>query len=153
MRVYRLVKERFRASALDGSGAKAFGGRWNPKGLAIVYASDSISLAALELLVHLHRSAVLDHYQVITLDVADEDLLILDDTQLPTDWRTDPAPASTAAIGATWLRDQTSVALAVPSVLIPQQRNLLLNPAHPRFERLARAAIFEPFKFDPRLAG
>ncbi len=153
MRVYRLVKERFRSSALDGSGARMYGGRWNPKGLALVYTSDSISLAALELLVHLHRSAVLNHYLLITLEVDDEDLLTLDDTQLPADWRDDPAPASTATIGAGWLRGQTSLALAVPSVLVPRQRNVLLNPTHPGFSDIAREAVFEAFRFDPRLAG
>ena len=153
MRVYRLVKERFRDSALDGAGAKLYGGRWNPKGLAVVYSSDSISLAALELLVHLHRGQVLDHYLLITLEVPDADLLVLDDSQLPTDWRADPAPASTAAIGAAWLRDQASLALAVPSTLVPRQRNVLLNPAHPHFAALAATAGFEAFGFDPRLAG
>ncbi|NEV64303.1 RES family NAD+ phosphorylase [Thiorhodococcus minor] len=153
MRIYRLVKARYRSSALDGSGAKTYGGRWNPRGLAAVYASDSISLAALELLVHLHRSDVLNHYLLVTLDVPDEALLVLDDTQLPADWREDPAPASTAAIGMVWLQEQSSLALAVPSVLVPQQRNVLLNPAHPAFAEVARHAAFEAFKFDARLAG
>lgn len=152
MRVYRLVKERYRAAALDGSGAKTHGGRWNPRGLAVVYGSDSISLAALELLVHLRRAEVLNHYLLISLEVPEADLLILDEARLPPDWRDDPAPASTATVGAIWLREQSSLALAVPSVLVPRQRNILLNPAHPRFHDGARAAVFEAFRFDPRLA-
>lgn len=153
MQVYRLVKERYRSSALDGSGAKTYGGRWNPKGVAVVYASDSISLAALELLVHLHRADILNRYMLVTLEVPDEDLMILDDTRLPPDWRDDPAPPSTAAIGLAWLREQGSLALAVPSVLVPRQRNVLLDPRHPGFADVARGADFEPFRFDPRLAG
>jgi RES domain-containing protein len=152
MRVYRLAKERYRSSALDGSGAKIYGGRWNPKGQAFVYASDSVSLAALELRVHRHPSAVLNRYLPIGLEVPDRDLLFLDDAQLAAEWREDPAPAATAAIGAAWLQGQTSLALAVPSVPVPQQRNVLPNPAHPGCSDVARAAVVEPFRFDPGLA-
>lgn len=151
MRVYRLVKERFAERALDGSGAKTYGGRWNRKGDAVVYASDSVALAALELLVHLHRSEVLNRYRLVTLDLPDDAVLILDDAGLPADWRDDPAPASTAAIGTAWLTGGQSLALSVPSVLIPQQRNLLLNPAHGASGAVFATAILHPFVFDPRL--
>lgn len=70
MRAYRLVKARYADTALDGSGAKAHGGRWNSKGVRMVYASDGIALAALELLVHLHRSAVLNQYGPVWPGVA-----------------------------------------------------------------------------------
>ncbi len=151
MRVYRLVKDRFADTALDGSGAKVYGGRWNYKGHAVVYSSDSIALAALELLVHLHRSEVLNGYCLVTLDLPDEAVLILDDNGLPADWRDDPAPVSTAAIGSAWLSGGQSLALSVPSVLIPQQRNLLLNPAHAASGALFETATRQPFDFDPRL--
>jgi RES domain-containing protein len=81
--VYRLVKERYVGSALDGSGAKAHGGRWNSRGVAVVYASDSVALAALELLVHLHRSEVLNRYVLFTLEVPDEAVMALDEAALP----------------------------------------------------------------------
>lgn len=151
MRVYRLVKERFAETALDGLGAKVYGGRWNHKGHAVVYSSDSIALAALELLVHLHRSEVLNGYWLVTLDLPDEAALVLDDSALPADWREDPAPVSTAAIGSAWLSGGQSLALSVPSVLIPQQRNLLLNPAHAASGALFETATRQPFDFDPRL--
>ena len=64
MRAYRLAKARYADTALDGSGAKAHGGRWNSKGVPMVYASDSIALAALELLVHLHRGDILNQYRL-----------------------------------------------------------------------------------------
>jgi RES domain-containing protein len=151
MRVYRLVKERFADTALDGSGAKTYGGRWNRKGHATVYTSDSIALAALELLVHLHRSEALNRYRLFTLDLPDDDVLILDDAGLPADWREDPPPVSTAAIGSAWLTGGQSLALSVPSVLIPQQRNLLLNPGHAASGAVFATAIHQPFDFDPRL--
>ena len=151
MRVYRLVKERYAPSGLDGAGAKLYGGRWNLRGQALLYTSDSIALTALELLVHLHRSEILNSYHLITLDVPDAALLTLDDAELPADWRADPPPASTAAIGAAWLKGASSIGLLVPSVLIPKQRNILLNPAHPDFPAAAATAAFEPFDFDSRL--
>lgn len=144
-------KERYAASALDGLGAELYGGRWNPKGQALIYTSDSVSLAALELLVHLHRSEILNAYCLVTLDVPDADLLVLDERELPSDWRGDPVPASTVAIGRAWLKGASSLALAVPSVLIPQQRNVLLNPVHSAFADVAKTATLAPFDFDPRL--
>ncbi len=151
MRAYRLVKARYADSALDGSGAKAYGGRWNSKGVAMVYASDTVSLAVLELLVHLHRNEVLNHYRLFGLDLPDASVMRLDPRALPADWRSDPPPSSTAAIGDEWISRRPSLGLAVPSTLVPQQRNLLLNPAHPDFEALVAGASSEPFSFDPRL--
>lgn len=152
MRVYRLVKERYANSALDGSGAKAYGGRWNSKGVAVVYASDSVSLATLELLVHLHRSEVLNRYALLSLDVPDTDIMTLDETALPRNWRSDPPPSSTAAIGDQWVVRRVSLALTVPSTLIPQQRNVLIDPAHADFEGVLASRTNEPFVFDSRLA-
>ena len=152
MRAYRLVKARHKDTALDGSGAKAHGGRWNSKGVAAVYASESVSLAALELLVHLHRSAVLNEYLLFSLEVPDEGVMWLDEGALPKDWRADPPPSSTAAIGDEWIASGLSLALSVPSTLVPMQRNLLLNPAHDAFDAVIARASVEPFSFDSRLA-
>ncbi|MGH8472716.1 MAG: RES family NAD+ phosphorylase, partial [Gammaproteobacteria bacterium] len=102
MRAYRLVKARYADTALDGSGAKAHGGRWNSKGVRMVYASDSVALAALELLVHLHRSAVLNRYVLFSLELHDESVMVLDESALSPDWRGDPPPSSTAGIGDEW---------------------------------------------------
>jgi RES domain-containing protein len=151
VRVYRLVKERYADSALDGSGAKAHGGRWNSKGVGVVYASDSVALAALELLVHLHRSEVLNRYVLFALELPPASVMALDEAALPPDWRGDPPPSSTAAIGDEWALSGISLALAVPSTLVPQQSNVLINPAHPDFEALRSAATAEPFNVDPRL--
>ena len=151
MRVFRLVKERFADSAFDGTGARRHGGRWNSKGVALIYTSDAVSLAALELLVHLHRAEVLDHYLLCTLDLPDEKILFLDSTALPEDWRSDPPPTSTADIGDGWIRSGASLALAVPSTLVPQQLNVLINPAHAVFGEVLAGALREPFALDSRL--
>ena len=153
MQVYRLVKARYAASALDGSGAKTFGGRWNSPGTAVIYAAESIALAALELLVHLGQGEVLGSYRLFTLEVPDALTLTLDDSALPSDWRADPAPRSTAAVGDRWVASGRSAALLVPSTVIPQSHNSLLNPAHPGFAAIVASAVEAPFGFDPRLVS
>ena len=153
MRAYRLAKACYADTALDGSGAKTFGGRWNSKGVAMVYASDTIALAALELLVHLHHGEILNQYLLFSLKLPDDRVMSLEEKALPGDWRHDPPPSSTAAIGDDWAASGLSLALTVPSVLVPQQRNLLLNPAHPAFKTVMTGVSGEPFEFDPRLPG
>lgn len=152
MLAYRLVKERWAGSALDGSGAKAYGGRWNSPGTAILYASESIALAALELLVHLHRGQVLWCYRLFTLSIPDSSVRRLDASDLPLDWRADPLPVSTARLGDGWAASGRSLALQVPSVIIPREHNLLVSPAHPDFAPIAEEAASESFGYDPRLA-
>lgn len=152
MLAYRLVKARWAGSALDGSGAKAYGGRWNSPGTAILYASESIALAALELLVHLHRGQVLESYRLFTLTIPDSSVQRLDASDLPLDWRADPLPVSTARFGDGWAASGRSLALLVPSVIIPREHNLLVSPTHPGFAAIAGDAASEPFGFDPRLA-
>ena len=152
MRAYRLVKARFASTALDGSGAKTHGGRWNSKGVVMIYTSDTISLAALELLVPLHRAEVLRHYVLFQLELPDESVMWLDEQAVPADWRADPPPSSTAAIGDEWIASDQSLARSVPSTLVAQQRNLLFNPAHPAFKTVVAGASSSPFDFDARLA-
>lgn len=155
MQAYRLVKARWAATALTGDGARLWGGRWNSPGTALLYAADSIALAALELLVHLRRAEVLDGYLLYTLTLPDDTCVALDPRALPADWRTQPAPPSTARIGDTWIRAgvdaAATLALQVPSVIVPREHNLLLNPAHPAFPRVVRTAASEPFAYDCRL--
>lgn len=152
MKAYRLIKAKYASDPLDPYGAKLHGGRWNSKGTPAVYASDSIALAALEKLVHLHRAGVLNHFVLCIISIDDDSLMTLAEDVLPADWRDDPPPASTAIIGDEWLTRGESLALAVPSTIVPQQSNLLINPEHPDFSELATAVTVEPFIFDARLA-
>ncbi|MCF6258470.1 MAG: RES family NAD+ phosphorylase [Gammaproteobacteria bacterium] len=151
MQAYRLIKKKYTAEPLDPQGAKFYGGRWNSKGRSVIYASDSIALAALERLVHLHRTDVLNHFVLCTISFNNNKLMTLPEDVLPTDWRDDPPPDSTIDIGNEWLSSLKSLVLAVPSTVVPQQTNLLINPDHPDFANLAKSIIIEPFIFDPRL--
>lgn len=150
-RVYRLIKAKYADDPLDPQGAKQYGGRWNSKGVAAVYVSDSIALAALERLVHLRSNEILNRFVLCEIALPNDSIVTLAREALPRDWRDDPAPSSTSAIGDEWLSGATSLALAVPSTIVPQQRNLIINPNHPDFAELRRSFTVEPFVFDYRL--
>jgi len=144
---YRLVKKKWMTSAFDGEGAKRFGGRWNSRGQRCVYLASSESLAILEVMVHLDDYRLLEHYILFALDLSNTSLMQLSDTALPANWREDPAPPETAQIGDEWLVNQSSVALAVPSVIVPRETNYLLNPDHPDYDALIQQA--KPIAFEP----
>ena len=152
MRACRLIKAKYADNPLDPQGAKLYGGRWNSKGVAAVYASDSIALAALEKLVHLHRNDVLNHFVLCVMTLEDDAIMTLAEESLPKDWRADPPPSSTMAIGDEWLAGNESLALAVPSSIVPQQYNLIINPNHAGFGEMEKSLSVEPFVFDDRLA-
>jgi len=149
--VFRIAKRKHADGALEGLGAKRHGGRWNSRGVPVVYGSDCIALAALELLVHLRRPEILTQYQVFQLELTDDQVLGLAWDGMPPDWRDDPPPPSTAEIGDEWLDSSASLALAVPSVVVPQQLNFLLNPGHPAYKSVIEQVVSFPFDYDPRL--
>lgn len=150
--VYRLVKRKWLVQAFDGEGAKLYGGRWNSKGNACVYCAGSESLALLEVLVHLGDASVAQHYAMLELQVPEEHILNTRSDTLPVDWREEPAPPSTASFGDAWLESGQSLALAVPSVIIPREANYLLNVLHPAFHAVVALAKELDFAMDPRLA-
>ena len=121
------------------------------KGVAVVYAADSIALAALELLIHLHSHEILNSYRLYRFEIGNADLSLLDARDLPKDWRADPPPSSTARLGDGWVASNDSSGAGIPSVVIPSQQNMLINPAHSRFDRTLKTVRPESFVFDPRL--
>jgi RES domain-containing protein len=137
-------------AAFSGEGARRFGGRWNAPGRPLVYASLHLSLAALETLAHADRRRFERDYVTFQVRVPHPLILELRDEDLPADWRARPVSAGARAVGDAWLAQRASVALSVPSVLVPQERNLLLDPAHARFTEV-RIGAPQPFRFDERL--
>lgn len=149
--IYRLVKRKWLARAFDGEGARLYGGRWNSKGKACVYCAGSESLALLEVLVHLGSFTVIQHYAMLELQIPEEQILNARPDVLPPDWREEPAPPSTASFGDTWLESGQSLALAVPSVIIPREFNYLLNVQHPAYQAIVAEARELEFMLDERL--
>jgi RES domain-containing protein len=146
---WRIIKEKHAATAFSGESARLFGGRWNSRGVPVVYTSSTCSLAALESLVHLNPSVPFN-YVAIRLEFDDALLETVRPKALPADWRVEPPPPSTKAIGDAWVRGGRAAVLAVPSAIIPAEPNYLLNPAHPDFKKISLSKP-SPFAFDPRL--
>jgi RES domain-containing protein len=141
-----------RRNAFSGEGAKRFGGRWNSPGVAVVYLSEHQSLAALEIFVHLRPLIPQEKYLAYFVEWDEAQMEVLAAKNLPLDWRAAPPGPATMQIGDQWVRQARSVVLALPSAILPAERNFLLNPAHPKFRRLRLHKPIE-FTFDDRLVG
>ncbi len=148
---WRITKQKYAKTAFNGEGARLYGGRWNSPGTAMIYASQSQSLAVLELLVHLEAPELLHSYLLIEVWLPKSCVADLDLSNLPPNWRADPTPANVRAVGDEWAAGAKSAALRVPSALVPGESNFLLNPRHPDFSKL-RIGKPLPFQFDPRFA-
>ncbi|HET7541075.1 MAG TPA: RES family NAD+ phosphorylase [Polyangiaceae bacterium] len=153
MRVFRLCRRPFSRKPLDGRGGLFASGRWHTPRRLVCYASDSLALASLEVLVHCEPDLVPSDLMAIEIDVPEavfvEELGAL---RLPRTWRWYPAPAALQRLGNTWLDRCTACVLRVPSALIPSESNFLINPAHRDIRKL-RVIRKAPFRFDPRLTS
>ena len=149
MRVWRIVPTGHQA--FDGEGTRQFGSRWVPKGLPAVYTSATLSLAALELFVHTDPDLAPADLLAISADIPD-DLIVheLALSDLPRTWREIPAPAELQELGRSWIVEGKAVMLPVPSVVVPTERNYVLNTAHAGFQRIQIGEVHD-FSFDPRM--
>lgn len=151
MRVWRICARRHASHAFSGRGARDYGGRWNHPGVAVAYTAGSLSLCALELFVHLDPDEVPDDLVSIAATIPDDvRLLHVREDELPPDWRHYPAPTVLQDIGSAWAASNATVLLTVPSAVIPQESNYLINPGHDDFGRIDIEAA-QPFRFDPRM--
>jgi RES domain-containing protein len=147
IKAYRILKRKFAGSAFSGEGARRYGGRWNSPGVAVVYTSSTISLAILEWRANLTQwpapSSVL-------IEIEFDASLIWTPTKLPMGWKRWPSPNSNTAVGDNWVRSKKSAVLKMPSAVVPEEVNYILNPAHPDFRKISigKPRRFEP---DPRL--
>lgn len=150
MTVYRLTKAAYADTAFRGSRGR---GRWHEQGIPMVYAADQPATALLETLVHTGRADLVAADYVLFRIKLDEDahVLTVPDESLPSNWQAWPWPASTQQIGTFWHEQHRSVALSVPSAVVPMQRNMLLNIQHPQFTALTIDGP-TPFPVDTRLA-
>ena len=148
---WRIVKRNRTEAAFSGEGARRYGGRWNSVGIAIVYAAESQSLAALEMVVHLDSAELLDHYVVFKVGIDESLVTRVELSDLPRNWRADPPPVKVRQIGDSWAAAGASVGLQVPSAILPAEHNFLLNPRHRDFAKLLIEGP-SPFRFDRRLA-
>lgn len=147
---YRIVKKEYAGEIWTGRGARDFGGRWNSKGVLVIYTAQSHSLAALEQLVHLVKPRVLKGYIVGEVEFDDGLVHRLGPADLPPGWDDPVAPSALKRIGDAWVAAAKFPVLGVPSAVIPSEWNYLINPGHPRFAGLPKSAP-KAFAFDHRL--
>ncbi len=137
---------------MNGEDARLNGGRYNNRGTDVAYVAESISLAFLEILVHVEREELLPAYVLCRVEF-EESLVERYDTELlPSIWSASPPPFEVQAIGDAWVRESRSAVLELPSAVIPSESHYLVNPAHPDFSSL-RLHEPEPFELDERLGG
>lgn len=150
MDVFRITKLSY-SRDLTGEGARMNGGRWNNVGVAMLYTSEHESLAALEVLAHISLDSAPEDLALVTIHIPGsvKSQSIRPD-RLPDHWRLHPAPEELAEIGTQWIQSQDTLLLKVPSVIIPTEWNILINPAHRDFDTIEIREI-SPFHFDDRL--
>jgi len=152
MRVWRICPRTRQIDAFSGEGPKLYGGRWSRVGVRVVYTSESLSLACLEVLAQLEKRGRLPvDWIAIPADIPETATVWpVEVLNLPENWRSYPAPAALQRIGTRWQRDGRSAVLSVPSAIVPSERNYLLNPTHPRFADI-KVGKPEEFELDPRI--
>ena len=150
MQFWRICRRRYAADAATGEGARLFGGRWNSRGVRVVYASTSLALAAVETFVNLEPN--LQPNDLVSfegeipegMEIGKADL-----ASLPANWH-ETRDEALRKVGDDWVRGGQTAALLVPSAAIRGEWNLLLNPAHAEFSKI-KLQPPEPFEFDVRM--
>jgi RES domain-containing protein len=148
MEVYRISKCRF-VRQLDGIGAFTYGGRWNSKGHAVIYTAGSRALSLIEALAHMERPPV-PNFCRVRIFIPDDSIITYPVAKLPEGWQRNPAPDVLKTIGDTFIRQGKTLALQLPSAIVPDEFNYLINPMH---ARIAEVRILDegPQPIDERL--
>ncbi|HYI10868.1 MAG TPA: RES family NAD+ phosphorylase [Thermoanaerobaculia bacterium] len=147
---WRITKSEYAADAFSGDGAALYAGRWHSEGIRIVYTAETISLATLEILVHLHDRRRIPGYVIIPCYFPEAVVEELDATKLPSNWAAAISPPDLRRFGDQWANHRVSAVLKIPSAVTQVELNYLLNPEHPDFRSVD---IGEPrsFHLDVRL--
>ena len=152
MRVYRISRPESVATALLGNGAALAPGRWNSRGVRLAYTASSVSLAMLEILVHVNREDVPEGRRMLAYEIPDAALAELPPNRWPRGWDKLPYSDAVRRVGDGFVRDGRQLALRVPSAVARGEFNVLVNPAHPQFGQI-RLLADDPLALDPRLFG
>ena len=150
MQVFRIAKTR-NIKDLTGTGARIYGGRWNHKGISVIYTSENRSLATVEYLVHVPLSMIPVNLAVVCIEIPNRIIpKQFSLTELPSNWRDFPAPPELADLGTHWVLANESLLLRVPSAVVENEFNILINPMHPDIQYLTISHV-EEYAFDERL--
>lgn len=150
MLLYRLAKRRY-ANDLSGEGSRLFGGRWNKKGVPVLYTSGSIALAILELIANNSSQNIAPDLALITISVPDSTRIkSISVSNLPGNWNSYPGLLSVAQLGSSWAESKETLVLQVPSSIVPLEHNFIINPQHSDFKHIEILSIVN-WNLDSRL--
>ena len=151
IRVWRIVHRNNMNTAFSGEGSRKRGSRWTSPGYRVVYTSESLSLATLEILVHGVSHIALKYFVCIWAKIPGRIIEKLAIEKLPDNWRDDPPSLQLQTVGNNWIESGSSCVLQIPSAIIPIENNFILNPKHPDFSRIEIGQP-ENWSMDGRLA-
>lgn len=143
----------YEADDLAGAGAKKTGGRWNEIDAALVYTSESRALACLETIVHVNAGGLPFNRYLVAIEIPEDVWAAAQHetvASLPVGWDAEPAGRASIKFGTSWINSKSSSLLFVPSVIVPEETNVLVNPQHPDSSRI-KASKVRKWVFDPRL--
>jgi RES domain-containing protein len=149
MEVYRVGATKY-AGDLSGEGAKLFGGRWNHKTVPCIYTSQSRALATLEYTVNINIDEIPRALSITTFDIPQSEIRLISEDKLPGNWKETPAPSSTKDFGTALLKSSNSVVYKIPSCVMNEEFNFLLNPLHPQ-HKLFKIIEIKDFIYDVRI--
>jgi RES domain-containing protein len=151
--VYRVLRKPYARTPFDGEGSYQYGGRWSSPGTRLSYASEHQSLAMLEYFVHLEASDAPPDLVLASADIPDDlSRQQIEVGTLPANWRETPAPAELARLGDEFVLTGKDCILIVPSALVPNENNWLVNPLHEEFQKI-KIRETEPLTYDSRLSA
>lgn len=148
MLVYRIAGRKH-AADLSGAGAAIHGGRWNKKGTAVLYTSESKELALLETIVHTPPMFV-PNLDILTIEIP-ELVTEIEIGSLPPNWSDYPAPTILSEMAEKWIKEAQTIALKVPSCIIHSSHNYIINCRHPVYKKMVKVKEHKSFHFDLRL--
>lgn len=153
--LWRIAKHtaEYDATDLSGGGAKVAGGRWNSKGTPVVYAATSIALATLETLARLGDNISIRNAFLVKIHVPQtvwKTRALVEAKDLPATWLAEPPGSTTIQYGDEWIAGMAEPVILVPSVIVPEEYNVLINPAHPLSKHIT-ASVLRQYVYDPRL--
>ena len=148
MIVYRLCNQAYNDD-LSGTGAKLYGGRWNPVGINALYTTENISLAVLELLVHVKAYRRPQEYYLLSINIPDSiQSHAVSHAKLKKNWKDDPSYSQ--FMGGEFLQANEFAVLKVPSAIVDEENNYIINPLHQDSTKI-RIVSTRAFYFDKRL--
>ena len=148
MLVYRISSPAY-IEDLSGAGSKQYGGRWNEKGISMVYFAATRAMAVMEVLVHVRPEQIAKGFVLAVFDLPDTDVITVDLHNLPKDWKDLAQADELKKIGSLFIKNQKYLTMRAPSTILEEEYNILLNPAHPLAKKV-KLIDRRPFEFDRR---